>query len=140
MLNFSILIHIQIELLPQTFLLTFISKADFRYFQIINVSKAIQTNFRPMVTNNSPKPWSWEEPQKSIQAGKMKHLYNYNSAYPIEDTVQLFSRLCSYALGLIYFSFTLIWKLMILLFWDSDWVQQFEIFRHYIFLISVLAW
>lgn len=52
---FSNLINTQIELLPQTFLLIFISKVDFRYFHMINVSKTNQTNFRPMVTNNSPK-------------------------------------------------------------------------------------
>lgn len=120
MSKFSILICTQIELLPLKFLVAFIYKVDFRYFEMIDVSKANQTDFRPMVTNKYPKPWSWKHLQKSTQAGKMKHIYDYNLADPIEDTVKLFCTLCSYVLGPIYFSFTLLWKLVIPLFWDSD--------------------
>ena len=56
MSSFSILIYTQIELLPQTFLPSFISKVDFRYFEMMTVNKTNQTNFRPMATNKSQSP------------------------------------------------------------------------------------
>lgn len=116
--NFSILIWTQIQLLPLKFLPVLISKVDFRYFEILDVSKTNQTNFRLTVTNKSPKPWSWQHLQKSTLAGKMIYIYNLDD--PTEDTVQLFCTLCSYVFGLIYLSFTLIWKLVIPPFSDSD--------------------
>lgn len=38
------------------FLLVFVSKVNFRFFEMVDVNKTNQTNFRPKVTNKSPKP------------------------------------------------------------------------------------
>lgn len=45
-LNIRILMCTQIKSLPLTFLPVLIFKANFRYFEMINVSKTKQTNFK----------------------------------------------------------------------------------------------